>query len=150
MAQTIKAVVQEGHQVASGQADDSPYPRGSIEMQAPFFKGHGINFDNYYLATLNLSITPYIFEVISPEFTVRNLKWAEGFPSEDFSFSKCEIVFKDKLYNGLVYYPHPETKIGHFHSQSLIEIITQYIPNMAYGDEVDLKINEAEISIVSE
>ena len=150
MAQTIKAVVQEGHQVASGQADDSPYPRGSIEMQAPYFKEYGINLDEYYSATLNLFIAPYIFEVVSPEFTVRNLKWVEGFPAEDFSFSKCEIVFADKKYKGLVYYPHPETKIGHFHSQSLIEIITKHIPNIAYGDEVYLKLNQAEINIKSE
>ncbi len=146
----IKAVIKEGHKVASGQADDSPYPRGSIEMQAPYFKEHGIDLDEYYLATLNLSITPYIFNVVSPEFTVRNIKWAEGFPAEDFSFSKCEIVFKDEIYSGLVYYPHPETKIGHFHSKSLIEIITQYIPNIAYGDEVYLKLNQAEINIKPE
>jgi len=150
MAQTIKAVVQEGHQVASGQADDSPYPRGSIEMQAPYFKEHGINLDKYYSATLNLSITPYIFEVVSPEFTIRNLKWAEGFPAEDFSFSKCELSFAGVLYTGLIYYPHPETKIGHFHSESLIEIITQYIPNIEYGDEVYLKLNQDEINIKPE
>lgn len=148
--QSIKAIIKEGHKVASGQADDSPYPRGSIEMQVSFFKERGINLDNYYFATLNLSIAPYIFQMVSPEFTVRNVKWAEGFPAEDFSFSKCKIVFEDKEYKGLVYCPHPETKIGHFHSQSLIEVITQYIPNMAYGDEVYLMINQDEINIKPE
>jgi len=148
--QSIKAIIKEGHKVASGQADDSPYPRGSIEMQAPFFRDYGINLDNYYLATLNLSITPYIFEMVSPEITVRNIKWAEGFAAENFSFSKCEIVFENKVYKGLVYYPHPETKIGHFHSQSLIEVITQYIPNIAYGDEAYLTLNQDEINIKPE
>ena len=148
--QPIKAIIKEGHKVASGQADNSPYPRGSIEMQALLFKEQGINLDDYYLATLNLSIAPNIFKMISPEFTLRNVKWAEGFDAEDFSFSKCEIVFEDKVYKGLVYYPHPETKIGHFHSQSIIEIITQYIPNIAYGDEVDLKLNQNEINIKHE
>ena len=148
--QPIKAIIKEGHKVASGQAGDSPYPRGSIEMQAPLFKEYGINLDNYYFATLNLSITPYIFQMVSPEFTMRNVKWADGFPAEDFSFSKCEILFEDKMYKGLVYYPHPETKIGHFHSQSLIEIITQYIPNMAYGVEVYLRLNQDEINIKPE
>lgn len=144
---TIEAVVKEGHKVASGQADDSPYPRGSIEIQAPYFKENGINLDNYYFATLNLSITPYIFQMVSPEFTVHNIHWAEGFAAEDFSFSKCELSFAGDLYDGLVYYPHPETKIGHFHNESLIEIITEYIPNIKYGDKVDLRINEAEINI---
>lgn len=34
----VEGVVKEGHQVASGMAKDSPYPRGTIEMQLPFLK----------------------------------------------------------------------------------------------------------------
>jgi len=142
-----KAIVTEGHRVASGRAEDSPYPDSSIRMQSPYFNKHGVELDSYYAATLNLSIAPYQFKIVSPEFTVRSIQWAEGFPAEDFSFSKCEVVFGGKTYDGLVYYPHPETKIGHFHSRSLIEVITQYIPNIEYGDEVELKINEEEIEI---
>jgi len=142
-----KAIVTEGHGVASGRAEDSPYPDSSIKMQTPYFKDKGIDLDSYYAATLNLSVAPYTFKMVKPEFTVNSVDWAEGFPAEDFSFSKCEILFDGKTYGGLVYYPHPETKIGHFHSQSLIEVITQYIPDIEYGNEVELKINEEEIEI---
>jgi len=145
--QSIKAILKEGHKVASGQANDSPYPEGSIKMQAPYFKKHGVNLDSYYLATLNLSISPYRFEMVSPEFTVQKLEWAESFPAEDFSFSKCEVLFNKSSYKGLIYYPHPETKIAHFHDQSLIEVIVQYIPNIEYGDELELVLNNKEIKI---
>jgi len=145
--QAIKAILKEGHKVASGQAKDSPYPEGSIKMQAPYFKEHGIDLSNYYLATLNLSISPYYFKMHAPEFTVPKLEWAAGFSAEDFSFSKCEIIFNGKTHGSLIYYPHPETKIGHFHDQSLIEVITDYIPDIKYGDKVELRLNEAEVKI---
>jgi len=144
---SIRAILIEGHKVASGIASDSPYPKGSISMQAPFFKRHGVNIDSFHHATLNLSISPNKFKLFLPEFTVHDLQWAEGFPAEDFSFSQCEIIFNDTEFKGLVYYPHPETKIGHFHNDSIIEIITYYVPNIHYGDEVTLKLNSAEISI---
>lgn len=145
--ESVSAILKEGHKIASGTAEHSPYPNGSISMQAPHFKRHGINLDNLHLATLNLSITPHEFSMINPEFTVQDLHWAEGFPAEDFSFSQCEIIFNDTEYKGLVYYPHPETKIGHFHNESIIEVITYYVPDIHYGDEVILKLNSSEVAI---
>jgi len=147
MYHIVNATVKEGHKIASGTAENSPYPDGSIAMQAPYFKKHGIDISTYHLATLNLSIAPQKFKILAPEFTIKTLHWAEGFPPEDFSFSKCEIIFNHKTYKGLVYYPHSETKIGHFHNASLIEVITNYIPNIKYGDELILKFNPIELNI---
>ncbi len=144
---SIHAVLVEGHKIASGAAEDSPYPDGSIAMQTPYFKKHGVDISTYHSATLNLSIAPQEFKMLTPEFTVKTLHWAEGFPPEDFSFSKCEVIFNNKAYKGLIYYPHPETKIGHFHNTSLIEVITDYILNIKYGDDLVLKFNPIEINI---
>ena len=147
MMQSISAEIKRGHKVASGLADNSPYPEGSIKMQTPYFKTNGIDLSDYYPATLNLSITPHTFRMLNPEFTVRNVHWAEGFDAEDFSFSRCEIVFNEQRYSGLIYYPHPETKLDHFHSASVIEVISHYIPNIHYGDSVTLKYHPSQISI---
>ena len=144
---SIQTVLKEGHKVASGEAKDSPYPEGSITMQAPFLRQHGIELDGYHHATLNLSIEPHQFKMVAPEFSVHSLHWAKGFPAEDFSFSKCEVEVNNTTYRGLIYYPHPETKIGHFHNTSLIEVITHFIPSLKYGDQILLKYNEAEINI---
>jgi len=147
MNQRICATITPGHKIASGTAEDSPYPAGSISMQLPFFKAQGIDLSDYYLATLNLSIAPHKFKILVPKITVRNLHWAEGFPPEDFSFCHCEVEVNNTSYKGLIYYPHPETKIGHFHDASLIEVITTYIPNIHDGDEITLKYNPSEIGI---
>jgi hypothetical protein len=33
----ISGIVVQGHQVASGSAESSPFPAGTIELQAPMF-----------------------------------------------------------------------------------------------------------------
>ncbi|MDJ0715727.1 MAG: VWA domain-containing protein [Prochloraceae cyanobacterium] len=54
--QRVKGTLGSGHKVASGQASNSPYPRGTIEMQTPFFKKLGLNLTEYFKGTLNLSL----------------------------------------------------------------------------------------------
>ncbi len=136
--------IKEGHQIASGKAKESPYPRGSIEMQLPYFAERGLDLSAFYSGTLNVSIKPHTFEFVAPEFTFRNVNWIAGFPPEDFSFSSCYISFADRWYPGYVYFPRPETKTQHFHDNSTIEIITGWIPNIGYGDQVEVKLNSEE------
>jgi hypothetical protein len=143
----ITGTIKQGHQIASGQAKDSPYPRGSVEMQLPYFAERGLDLSQFYVGTLNISIKPHTFEFVAPAITYRNVKWIEGFPPEDFSFSKCYISYDDRWYPGYVYYPRPETKTRHFHDNSTIEIITVRIQNIGYGDQVQLKLNGAEFRL---
>lgn len=117
-------------------------------MQTPHFIKRGLDLSHLFKGTLNLNIAPHSFEMIAPEFTYRNVHWADGFPPEDFSFSRCVILFKDKEYSGYIYYPHPETKIGHFHSSSLIEVICEPIDGIGYGDRVELRYREREVRII--
>lgn len=141
----VEGYIKQGHQIASGQANDSPYPKGSIEMQTPFFAERGLDLSRFYSGTLNISIKPKAFEFTAPEFTFRNVNWIDGFPPEDFSFSRCYISFNDLWYPGFVYYPRPETKTQHFHDNSTIEIITEQIPKIGYGDRVKIKLNSEEL-----
>jgi hypothetical protein len=143
--QTVRGVVLRGHQVASQRSDH--YPRGSIEMQVPFFKALGLDLTPYYWGTLNVSIAPYTFSMTAPEYTFRSVNWTTKHPPEDFSFSRCSILFRGNRYEGWVYYPHPETKKRHFQNPSLVEIIAPRIPGIAYGDVVDIELNSAEVSV---
>lgn len=145
---SIAATIKQGHGVASGNTDNSPYPRGTIEMQIPFFKNLGLDLSALFKGTLNLNIEPHTFEMISPEFTFRKVHWTDGFPPEDFSFSSCAVLHQGWEYNGYIYYPHPETKIGHFHSSSLIEVICEPIDGIGYGDRVELRYREREVRII--
>ena len=94
-----------------------------------------------YNGTINVDISPASFEMRHPHLMVKNIKWSTQHPAEDFSFVECVLTHKGQEYPGYVYFPHPETKIGHFPGFSVIEVLTEYIKGLAYGDEVCLALN---------
>lgn len=143
----ISGIVQQGHQIASGQALNSPYPQGSIEIQTPYFQALGLDISMCFKGTLNLSIHPYQFVMRHPAYTFRRVHWTTAHPPEDFSFSPCQVIFQAVIYDGFIYYPHPETKIRHFQNSSILEVLAPLIPRLQVGDAVELKINLAEIMI---
>ena len=145
----LKAVLVKGYQVASGQAKNSPYPAGTISMQAPLFTKFGLDISSLHLATLNFNIEPASFSVKQAEYLFKQMKWAENCPAEDFSLSPCQINFQENNYAGYIYYPHPETKPQHFHGNNIIEVIAPFIANISYGDKATLMVNQQEIQIES-
>lgn len=145
----IPGVVQAGHQIASGKAKDSPYPRGSIEMQVPFFKALGLDLSAYFMGTINVNITPAAFAVISPKYTFEKVQWIAGVPAETFSFFDCVLQFNGQKHAGLVYYPHPETKTQHFHSNSVIEVLAPKIANLHYGTSVTLEYQRSQLQMTA-
>lgn len=97
---------------------------------------------------MNVSISPKTFTLQQPEYTFKNIKWHPVYPSEDFSFSPCRVIFQATTYAGLVYYPHPETKIGHFQDPAIVEVIvSSFISQLHYGDRVILEVNPGAILI---
>ncbi len=144
---TVNGIIQRGHQVASGVTGDTPYPAGTIEMQKPFFKALGLDLTPFFMGTLNISISPYKFTMDNPEYSFRQVQWTDRHPPEDFSFSRCRLIFKDVSYDGWVYYPHPETKKTHFQNPSIVEVITSPIPNLEYDAKIELALNIMEISL---
>jgi hypothetical protein len=144
----LPGTVIEGHHVASGPSE--AYPYGALEQQIPYFKLQGLDLDRFFKGTLNISIRPFLYKVIHPSYTFRQITWTDLHPPEDFSFSPCKIMFQGKPHEGYIYYPHPETKIRHFQNPSVIEVITDKIPGIRYGDQVELFFNPAEIQILKE
>ena len=145
---TLTGIVKPGHQVASGQAVDSPYERGTLSMQLPYFRDLGLDLSGFYLGTINVSIAPYTFELVAPKYTFARVKWHRDYPAETFSFATAIVIHRDNSYNGLVYYPHPETKIGHFQDDSIVEIIASEIADLSYGDRLGLKLDPQEIRAI--
>ena len=141
----LTGILMQGHQVAS--RPSAAYPYSSLEKQKPYFKERGFDLSPYFVGTLNISIAPLEFEMTKPEFTFPLVEWTDLHPPETFSFSRCKVKFEEKEYAGWVYYPHPETKKTHFQNPSLIEVITVEIPNIKYGDALEIEINPLEIAI---
>ncbi len=145
MNKLLHGILMRGHQVASRPSKDYPY--SSLEKQKPFFKALGLDLQKYFTGTLNISIAPFEFEMVKPEHTFELVEWTDLHPPETFSFSRCKVIFNGLEYAGWVYYPHPETKKTHFQNASLLEVITCEIPDIQYGDGVDIEINSDEIHI---
>jgi len=144
---SIHGIVVEGYRVASGPSKDYPY--GALDRQRPIFKSHGLDLDGYFNGTLNIDIHPFTFTMEKPEFTFHYVEWTDLHPPEHFSFSRCKVVFKGIEYDGWVYYPHPETKLRHFQDPSLLEVIAYPIPEIKYGDEINVLVNPDEIAMTA-
>ena len=143
---SVKGILVEGHRVASAPSDIYPY--GTLEKQKPYFKALGLDLEDFYNGTLNVSIRPYRFEMKNPEFTFERVAWTDLHPPETFSFSRCAVIYEGKRYTGWVYYPHPETKERHFQDPSMVEVLTTYIPGIQYGDEIEIELNSTEVALV--
>jgi hypothetical protein len=143
---SIRGIVVQGHRVASGPSRDYPY--GTLEKQKPIFKARGLDLERFFEGTLNISIAPYKFEILDPEYTFQQVAWTDLHPAENFSFSKCSVAFGGRTYCGYVYYPHPETKVRHYQPNSVLEVICESIPDIQYGDKVDLHLSSKEIRIL--
>ena len=143
---SVKGILVKGHRVASAPSD--AYPYGTLEKQKPYFKALGLDLEDFYNGTLNISIRPYRFEMKNPEFTFERVAWTDLHPPETFSFSRCAVIYEGKRYTGWVYYPHPETKERHFQDPSMVEVLTTYIPGIQYGDEIEIELNSAEVALV--
>ena len=141
----VRGIVMEGYRVASGPSRDYPY--GALDRQRPIFKSRGLDLDSYFNGTLNIDISPRTFRLVEAEFTFRAVAWTDLHPPEDFSFAHCMVIYGGVEYEGWVYYPHPETKIRNFQNPSLLEVIARPIPEIRYGDEVEIRLNPAEIAV---
>lgn len=145
MFKRLPGILVRGHQVAS--RPSKAYPYSSLEKQKPYFKALGLDLYEYFNGTLNISIAPLIFEMSAPELTFALVEWTDLHPPETFSFSRCKVIFRGKEYAGWVYYPHPETKRDHFQDPSLVEVITYAIPNIQYGDALEVELNLDEVTV---
>ena len=138
---TLEGTVVAGHGVASGQGKNSPFPSGTIAMQAPFFKALGLDLSHYYLATLNVDIYPFRFTINEAPHHFKGVKWSPEHQAEDFFLSPCRVIVIEKPYSALIYYPDPETKIDHFKNASTLEIIAPFIEGICYGSKITIEVN---------
>lgn len=142
---TVSGTILPGHQVAS--KPSTHYPRGTIEMQAPFFRARGLDLEGLFPGTLNISIAPKHFRIQRATHFFPQVEWTSLHPPENFSFCRCRVTVDGRTVDGWVYYPHPETKVRHQQQQSTIEVIAPRIDGIHYGSTVTLELIPDEIAI---
>lgn len=131
-----------GYGVASGRAADSPYPAGTIVLQAPYFAERGLDLTGFYPGTLNLDAAPFRFEPIRPRFSAE-INWHADI-TERFSFFDAVLDLDDRQVSGLLYYPHPETKPAHQQPGSVIEMLAPWIEGLAGSASLRLAADPAQ------
>ncbi len=141
----VRGIVVRGYGVASGPSTDYPY--GALERQAPIFKARGLDLSGFFMGTLNVDIRPATFGLVKPEYTFRAVRWTDLHPAEDFSFSRCMVVFGGVEHAGWIYYPHPETKRRNFQDPSLIEVIAGYIRGIELGSALEILVNPERVVV---
>ena len=146
---SIVGQIVTGHGVASGKARDPRFPEGTLAMQKPFFLERGLDLGRFHEGTLNLSVKPLRYTIRKAAFTFREVPWSPDLPAEDFSFFNCRLKTKreSKFVEGLVYYPHPETKPEFFQDSLTLEILAPFLGSASTGAMIDLKLPNAEIAI---
>ncbi|WP_110516620.1 hypothetical protein [Herpetosiphon llansteffanensis] len=143
----VDGTVIRGHGVASGQASDSPYPAGTIAMQQPYFAALGLDLSGLQLATINFDIQPAQWRLLQADYSFRAVRWTDLHPPEDFSFIRCQLLWQAQTYAGYIYYPHPATKMQHFQSPSMLELLLPWIATISYGARARLIYRAEQIQI---
>ena len=146
--QVIDATIVQGHRVASGKNGNPIFPGGTLKMQEPYFRALGFDLSRYHLGTLNVSIAPHRYRVVAPRSIYRALKWHPTEPAEDFSFFDVRLVRANAPFvDGLIYYPHPDTKPAHFQKSDVFELLFPFVDGLTYGGQIRLQIPSAQMAI---
>ncbi len=144
----IEAKVIPGYGAASGKNKDPRYEKGTIAMQLDHFKQRGLDLSSYFPGTLNIDISPYTYNIVTPKFYFERVNWSEYISPENFYFFDIILLFEDVEYKGLVYMPDPETKEEHKQSLSTLELILPKIQDLKYGKQVCLILEDRQLQVL--
>lgn len=148
--QTVAAKVVPGHGVASGKNGDPKFPGGTLRMQIEHFRDRGIDLSKYHVGTVNVSIAPHSYQIVSAPHTVRQVKWHPIDPAEDFSFFNVRVKVSDgTAVDGLIYFPHPDTKPTHFQRPDILELLLPFMDALHYGAELEIAVRREQMRFVS-
>ena len=127
--------------MASGRASDSPYPAGTIALQAPFFAAQGVDLSPYFPGTLNVDLAPHMPWHGQAVFDGR-LRWF-GDIEERFVLTPIALRHAGAMVEGLWYYPHPGTKPGHFQRPTVVELLLPWVPGLPEDARVEVGFQPA-------
>ena len=117
-------------------------------MLAPHFRARGLDLAAFHGGTVNVSIAPLRYRVAQARITFRAVKWHPTEPAEDFSFFDVRLLRDGHPpVEGLIYYPHPETKPEHFQQPDVLELLLPFVDGLSYGADLLLELPEEQMLI---
>ena len=67
----VKGIVREGYGVASGRSENPRFPRGTIEMQKPFFREQGLDLEELLHISMKLKSRNIHSKILSGRQTIQ-------------------------------------------------------------------------------
>lgn len=146
----IEGVIKKGLRIASGLSKNPKKDsRGivlnnTIFLQKPFFKKAGIpKITKIHNGTINIDISPKKIKILEKDHEV-TCEWLPGV-KETFWFVKGVVEFKGSKYEGYMYYPCPSPIKSH--QDNVVEVLTEKIPDLNYGDVLSFVTSEKKVRI---
>lgn len=138
-----------GHGVAGGGAGDPRWPDGTLALQWPLLaEVEDLPLEGLHRATINVSTSPWHVDVVAPWWTVPGLPWHPDVPPEDISFVPCRAaVGEGRPADGLVYWPHPDTKPDHHQPPDVLELLLPRLPGVHVGAVVRLDLPASQVDV---
>ncbi|WOH38232.1 hypothetical protein RI844_03060 [Thalassotalea fonticola] len=144
--------ISKGHGVAGSKSEH--YSAGTIKLQTEYFREQGVDISPYHPATLNIDISPLRIDLVrdaatgSPVTkTLPDVNWTDNHPPETFSFSDCWLTYREQRYPGLIYYPHPKTKVRHEQNPGIVEVLCTKIPLVEGESNIEIQFNSLEVDL---
>ena len=141
---SVRGKIVRGTRGASGLGDNKKFT-GTIAKQKPYFKSAGVErVDSWYEGTINLSIEPKKIKILKPDYVIT----AEWKPNIIETFWLVDVIFQ---YNGnrfqtYIYYPCPSSIKTH--PDTTIELLTEKIDSLKYGDAATVEFSNDKIIII--
>lgn len=141
----INGQVKQGLRIASGTNPDPKLKlNNTIFYQKPFFEKAKIpNIHKCFNGTINIDILPYQFKINKPHYEV-TCEWLSDVV-ETFWLVDVLIDFKGRVYNGYIYYPC--ASMVKSHKDDIVEVLTEKIEGLYYGDSIKLQTTSDLISL---
>jgi hypothetical protein len=150
----LDGIVMRGLRHCSGiDEDGTEYPGtdgvvGTIRKQRPYFEEAIPGFERCYNGTINLDISPHIFELINHDYEVI-CDWRKNGEPQTFWFTNVGLCHNSKFHEGLVYFPCPRKGKAR-KRESTFELLFPFISNLNYEDEATILYSPNKIVIKSE
>jgi hypothetical protein len=137
-------VVRGGRYASGLHEPERPNETGTIALQRPFLLSAGVErAGELYVGTINISIAPKEIEIMEPDYMVAS-EWLPGV-FETFWLVEITLVFRGKRYPAYLYYPCPSELKAH--PDSTIEVLTEKIEGLAYGEAACLQIPQGKVAL---
>lgn len=155
--QTVQGVVCPGYGIASKDSIKTQelvsnvYPDKrvvtvdkTVFRQFPFFIEAGVpGIEGMYPGTINVDISPREFSITAPDHKI-TCEWIEGV-RETFWLTSATLTYKGGVHAAYIYYPCISEQ--HVARNHMVEIITERIEGIAYGDAVSLDFDTEKVGI---